>query len=61
MTTDKKTAPQTSKTVRVRVLKHRLRVGDFFYPEGGEIDSMLMEEFEIRKKDGEVELIAVNA
>lgn len=46
--------------VRVRVLKHRLRVGDFIHAEGAEI-VLPREEFELREGRGEIELIGLAA
>ena len=60
-TTSMKQTTETAtpqKSARVRVLKHRLRIGDFIHAEGAEV-VISVEEYELRKKDGEVELIAL--
>lgn len=47
-----------AKKARVKVLKHLLRIGDFIYALNAET-VLSLEEYELRKKDGEVELIAL--
>lgn len=61
MSNNDKTPAPNKKTARVRVLKNRLRVGDFYHAEGAEIPDMSLEEYEIRQKANEVELISVNS
>lgn len=55
-TTAKKDKP--AKLARVLILKPRLRIGNFHHAKGSET-TLTVEEFELRKKDGEVELIAL--
>jgi hypothetical protein len=47
-----------AKTARVRVLKNRLRLGNHYHAKDSET-YLSVEEYELRKKDGEVELIAL--
>jgi len=53
-TTPKKDKP--AKLANVRVLKNRLRIGNHYLAKDSTA-TISVEEFEIRKKDGEVELI----
>jgi hypothetical protein len=61
-TAETKAAPEAApaKTVRALVLVHRLRVGDFIHAEGAEIPALPLDEFELRKAAGELQLIAIN-
>lgn len=48
--------PKPENLARVRVLKNRLRIGSRYHAVGSET-VITAAEYEIRKKDGEVELI----